>query len=86
MIKRIIKIYGFRMERNIWLNEDSCNHHESGPQEMTLRDFGKKRTVGKCTTRRNVLCSYLKSNYVPKFYQKKSKKRDVTAANIASMI
>ena len=37
--KSVVEMCGLRMDKNHWLNEGLHNHHESGLQNMTLRDF-----------------------------------------------
>ena len=34
--KSVVEMHGLRMDKNHWLNEGLCNHHESGLQGMLL--------------------------------------------------
>ena len=68
--KIIVEMRGLRMDKNHWLNDDSCNHSESGLQLTTLRDFCQKHVVEASKNKRNKLCSQQKNNFVPMFCPK----------------
>ena len=75
--KTIVEMCGLTVDKIHWLNDGLCNHHESGLQVMTLRDFCKKHTVGERDVRKNNMCSHLKNNYVmPMFYPKISPNKE----------
>ena len=60
--KSVVELCGLRMDKNVWLNEALFNYHESGLQDMTLRDFCKRHAVGSKDARRNKTCSHQKNN------------------------